>query len=52
MQLPDSTREANPVNLDPRLAQLSAGVFRLDAQLLVVLDIDRVLHVSGQTKAA
>jgi purine-binding chemotaxis protein CheW len=52
MRLADSMRENNPVNLDARLAQVSSGVIRLDSQLLVVLDIDRVLHVSAQIKAA
>jgi purine-binding chemotaxis protein CheW len=52
MRLADSMRESNPVNLDARLAQVSSGVIRLDSQLLVVLDIDRVLHVSAQIKAA
>jgi purine-binding chemotaxis protein CheW len=40
------------VNLDPRLAELSAGVFRLDRGLLVVLDIDRVLDFDLVTRAA
>ena len=52
MTLPDSMRETNPINLDPLLAQVSSGVIRLDSQLLVVLDIDRVLHVSAQIQAA
>jgi len=52
MTLPDGLRENNPVNLDARLAQVSNGVIRLDSQLLIVLDIDRVLHVSAQIKAA
>ena len=52
MTLQDSMRENNPVNLDARLAEVSSGVLRLDSQLLVVLDIDRVLHVSAQIKAA
>jgi purine-binding chemotaxis protein CheW len=52
MRLADSMRENNPVNLDARLAQVSSGVIRLDSQLLVVLDIDRVLLVSAQIKAA
>ena len=52
MTLPDSMRETNPVNLDPLLAHVSSGVIRLDSQLLVVLDIDRVLHVSAQIQAA
>ncbi len=52
MTLPDSMRETNPINLDPLLAQVSSGVIRLDSQLLVVLDIDRVLQVSAQIQAA
>ena len=52
MTLPDNMRETNPVNLDARLAEVSSGVLRLDSQLLVVLDIDRVLHVGAQIKAA
>jgi two-component system, chemotaxis family, chemotaxis protein CheY len=34
-KLPYSEREANPVNLDRKLARVSAGVYRLDGQLLV-----------------
>jgi purine-binding chemotaxis protein CheW len=52
MKLPDSMREDNPINLDARLAQVSSGVIRLDSQLLIVLDIDRVLQVSAQIQAA
>jgi len=52
MKLPDGSREVNPVNLDVRLAQVSAGIYRLEAQLLVVLDVDRVLHVGPEIKAA
>jgi purine-binding chemotaxis protein CheW len=51
MRLADSLRENNPVNLDTRLAQVASGVIRLDSQLLVVLDIDRVLQVSARVKA-
>ena len=43
--------EPNPVNLDQRWQDFSAGVYRLDGRLLVVLDIDRVLDFSG-AKAA
>jgi purine-binding chemotaxis protein CheW len=52
LKLPDSEREANPVNLDRKLARVSAGVFRLDGQLLVVLDVDRVLDLGGEAAAA
>ena len=42
---PDGEREVNPINLDRKLARVAAGVFRLDGQLLVVLDVDRVLDL-------
>jgi purine-binding chemotaxis protein CheW len=45
LKLPDGEREPNPINLDHMLAGVSAGVFRLEGQLLVVLDIDRVLDL-------
>jgi len=51
LRLPDSDREANPVNLDARLAALSAGVYRLEGQLMVVLEIDRVLELRTDAAA-
>ena len=47
LKLSGASREDNPVNLDPRLARVSAGVHRLDGSLLVVLDVDRVLEVGA-----
>jgi purine-binding chemotaxis protein CheW len=52
LKLADGSHEPNPVNLDPRLARVSAGVHRLDGQLLVVLDVDRVLDMGTEAKAA
>ena len=52
LKLDESTREPNPVNLDARLARVSAGVHRLDGQLLVVLDVDRVLELGNEAMAA
>lgn len=52
LKLADNTREPNPVNLDVRLAQVSAGVYRLDGQLLVILDVDRVLDMGHEAMAA
>ena len=52
MKLPDEGREVNPANLDPRMTEMSAGVHRLDGQLMVVLDVERVLEiVSGKLAA-
>ncbi len=52
LKLSAASREDNPVNLDPRLARVSAGVHRLDGRLLVVLDVDRVLDVAPSLQAA
>jgi purine-binding chemotaxis protein CheW len=52
LKLDDGRREPNPVNLDPRLAGVSAGIYRLEEQLLVVVDVDRVLDVTQRAVAA
>jgi purine-binding chemotaxis protein CheW len=52
LKLADHEREANPINLDRNLGRMSAGVYRLDGHLLVVLDIDRVLDLSPEAAAA
>jgi purine-binding chemotaxis protein CheW len=52
LKVPMNSREDNPVNLDPALSRVSAGVHRLDGRLLVVLDVDRVLDVSPRAAAA
>ena len=52
LKLPAAGREDNPVNLDRRLAQVSAGVHRLETRLMVVLDLDRVLDIGSNAKAA
>ena len=51
LRLTDADIEANPINLDRKLAGVSAGVHRLDGQLLVVLDVDRVLDVGIEAAA-
>jgi purine-binding chemotaxis protein CheW len=45
-------REPVPINLDRKLAVLATGVFRVEAQLLVELDVDRVLALGGELAAA
>lgn len=52
LRLPRNGLEPNPVNLDPRWVGISAGVYRLEGQLLVVLDVDRVLSLPGEAIAA
>ena len=52
LKLADDSREVNPVNLDPRLTKMAAGIHRLDGQLMVVLDVDRVLEIVPDLLAA
>jgi purine-binding chemotaxis protein CheW len=52
IKLSAGSLESNPVNLDARLARVSAGVYRLDGNLLVVLDVDRVLDIGAHAEAA
>jgi purine-binding chemotaxis protein CheW len=52
LKLDEAGREPNPVNLDERLAAVSAGIYRLEGQLLVVVDVDRVLDLGMRAIAA
>ncbi|WP_333825504.1 chemotaxis protein CheW [Pinisolibacter sp.] len=52
LDLPTAGREANPVNLDARWAAISGGVHRLNGQLMVILDVDRVLGGMSEAAAA
>jgi purine-binding chemotaxis protein CheW len=52
LKLDDMACEPNPSNLDSRLANVSTGIYRLDGQLLMVLDVDRVLDIAVKAAAA
>jgi purine-binding chemotaxis protein CheW len=52
MALRDGVCEAKPANLDPRLDKVAAGIYRLEGQLMVVLDVDRVLDIKNGAMAA
>jgi purine-binding chemotaxis protein CheW len=52
LKLADDGREVNPVNLDPRMAKMADGVHRLEGQLMVVLDVDRILEIATDKMAA
>ena len=52
LKLDGAALERNPINLDPRLASVSTGIFRLDGQLLLVIDVDRILDISIHAAAA
>ena len=52
MQFPNSACEAKPVNLDASLACVAAGIYRLEGQLMIVLDVDHVLDIGPGAIAA
>jgi purine-binding chemotaxis protein CheW len=52
LKLDEGAREANPANLDSELARVSAGIHRLDGQLLIALDVDRLLDIGARAAAA
>lgn len=43
ISVPMEKFERNPRTLDPKWQEVSSGVCRLDGQLLVILDVDRLL---------
>ena len=52
LRLADDSCQPAPVNLDRRLAGVAAGVHRLGDQLLVVLDVARLLDMDADAMAA
>ena len=52
MPLANSACEAKPANLEAGLSRVAAGIFRLEGQLMVVLDVDRVLDIRNDAVAA
>lgn len=52
LKFPASACEPKPANLDDRWARVASDVIRMDGQLLVVLDVDRVLDVRRTAAAA
>jgi purine-binding chemotaxis protein CheW len=52
MPLDSDACETKPANLDPCLARVAACIYRLEGQLMIVLDVDRVMEISGGAIAA
>jgi purine-binding chemotaxis protein CheW len=44
--------DPNPANLDPRWVSIAAGIYRLEDNLMVVLDVDRVIEIQSRGLAA
>ena len=51
LSLPEDRFDRNPATLDARWREIAGGIYRLDEELLVVLDVDRLLDF-GITQAA
>lgn len=52
LSLDDQLFERNPVTLDPRWREVSRGIYRLEGELLPILDVDKLLAFETQGKAA
>ncbi len=52
LKLDQTNFETNPSNLDPRWTMISVGVQRLDGQLMVILDVNRLLATDEVNQAA
>ncbi|MEM7569784.1 MAG: chemotaxis protein CheW [Pseudomonadota bacterium] len=52
LKLPLDDYERNPVTLESTWAEVSAGVYRLDGELLVILDVERLLDFAAFSQAA
>lgn len=52
ISLPDDSLEKNPATLDERLRRISAGIYRLDEGLLVLLDVGRTLDLQVDSEEA
>jgi len=47
--LPSHLQEPNPVTLDPLWRELANGVFRIEGNLLVILDVERLLNIRAKS---
>jgi len=44
ISFPEDSFERNPVTLDARWQDVSAGIYRLEGELLVILDVEKLLN--------
>jgi purine-binding chemotaxis protein CheW len=52
LKLNPADQQPVPANLDGRLSHVAAGIYRLEDQLLVVLDVQRLLAIPASVRAA
>jgi purine-binding chemotaxis protein CheW len=51
LSLSNEDYERNPATLDPRWREVSTGIYRLNGQLMVVLDVPRLLNFANMEAA-
>lgn len=51
LSLSNDDFERNPATLDPRWREVSTGIYRLNGQLMVVLDVPRLLNFTNMEAA-
>lgn len=52
LRLPNAGLERHPGNLDRRWMKFTSGIQRLEGQLMIVLDVDRVLDMGPEAAVA
>ena len=53
LSFPEDSFERNPVTLDPCWQGVSSGIFRMEGELLVILDVEKLLNFENtQAEAA
>lgn len=52
LSLEDELFEKNPITLDQRWRDISKGIYRLDKELMAVLDVEKLLDIDAISKAA
>ena len=52
LSLPEESYERNPVTLDACWQEVSGGIYRLDKELLVILDVQKLLNYGADQAAA
>ncbi|WND01888.1 chemotaxis protein CheW [Temperatibacter marinus] len=52
LSLSDELFERNPITLDPKWRDVSKGIYRLENELMAVLDVEKLLDLESSSKAA
>lgn len=50
MEVPDDRYEKNPATVDPLWRDFSEGIYRLENQLLIVFNVEKLLELGGENR--